>query len=117
MTTICATLNIDLPKDVIYDGRDILSSIQGKSKGPLHERMYFDGNDGSWAIREGDWKLLNNKKNSLELYNLKDDYVEQNNLLESEPDRVADLKAKYTAWRAEMGEPMSKPKKKKKKKK
>lgn len=118
MTTICAALNIDLPKDVIYDGRDILSTVQGKSKGPLHERLYFDGNDGSWAIREGDWKLLNNKKNSLELYNLKEDYVEQHNLLESHPDKVADLKAKYTAWRAEMGKPMGgDPKKKKKNKK
>lgn len=118
MTTICATLNIDLPKDVIYDGRDILSTVQGKSKGPLHEQLYFDGNDGSWAIREGDWKLLNNKKNSLELYNLKDDYVEQHNLLESQPDRVADLKAKYTAWRSEMGKPIGgDPKKKKKKNK
>ena len=117
MTTICATLDIELPKDVIYDGRDILSVVQGKSESPLHEQLFFDGNDGSWAIREGDWKLLNNKKNSLELYNLKDDYVEQNNLLAAHPDKVADLQAKFTAWRNEMGKPMGGDPKKKKKKK
>jgi len=115
MPTICAVLDIELPKDVIYDGRDILSTVLGKSKGPLHEQIFFDGNDGSWAIREGDWKLLYNKKNSLELYNLKDDYIEQNNLLAAHPDKVADLKAKYTAWRAEMGKPMGGDRKKKKK--
>ncbi len=117
MTTICATLDIELPKDVIYDGRDILSTIHGKSERPLHEQIFFDGNDGSWAIREGDWKLLYNKQKSLELYNLKDDYIEQNNLLAAHPDKVADLKSKYTAWRDEMGTPMSNKKTKKKKNK
>lgn len=42
----------------------------------------------------------------MELYNLKDDYVEQNNLVSQYPDKVADLKAKYTTWRGEMGNPM-----------
>lgn len=117
MPTICAVLDIDLPKDVIYDGRDILSTVLGKSKGPLHEQIFFDGNDGSWAIREGDWKLLFNKKKSLELYNLNDDYIEQNNLLALHPEKVADLRAKYTKWRSEMGKPMGgNPKNKKKKK-
>ena len=115
MTTICAVLDIELPKDVIYDGRDILSTVQGKSKGPLHEQLFFDGNDGSWAIREGDWKLLYSKKKSLELYNLKNDYIEQNNLLAEYPEKVTDLKAKYTTWRSEMGKPMGGDPKKKKK--
>jgi len=119
MTTICAALEIELPKDVIYDGKNILDAVQGDLKAPLHERLFFDGNDGSWAVREGDWKLLFSKKKSLELYNLKKDHIEQNNLLSKYPDKVADLKAKYTAWRSEMGTPMStrNPNKKKNKKK
>jgi len=114
MPTICAALNIDLPKERIYDGKDILAAVNGDFKGPLHEQLFFDGNDGSWAIREGDWKLLFNKTESLELYNLKDDYVEQNNLLSEYPDKVADLKSKYTTWRSEMGTPMGKREKKNK---
>ncbi len=116
MTTICAALEIELPKERIYDGRNILAVVQGDLKEPLHERLFFDGNDGSWAVREGDWKLLFSKKKSLELYNLKNDYIEQNNLLTEYPDKVADLKAKYTAWRSEMGTPMGGDPKKKKKK-
>jgi len=52
-----------------------------------------------------------------EFINLKDDYVEQNNVLDQHPDKVADLKAKYTTWRSEMGKPMGGDPKKKKKKK
>jgi len=116
MPTICAALDIELPKDVIYDGKNILSVIKGRNTSPLHKRLFFNGNDGSWAIREGDWKLLFSKKKSLELYNLKNDYVAQNNLLSEYPDKVADLKAKYTTWRSEMGKPMGGDPKKKKKK-
>lgn len=116
MPTILAALNIELPKDIHYDGKDILSVVGKKKKAALHEQLFFDGNDGSWAVREGDWKLLYNKKGSLELYNMKADYVEQNNLVTKYPDRVADLKAKYTQWRSEMGKPMGGDPKKKKKK-
>ncbi len=115
MPTICAALEIELPKDVIYDGRNMLSVIHRDLKKPLHEQLFFDGNDGSWAIREGDWKLLYSKAKSLELYNLKDDYVEQNNILDKHPEKVADLQAKYSVWRSEMGEPMGGDPKKKKK--
>lgn len=117
MTTICSVLDIGLPKDRIYDGKNIMAAINGDLKDPLHQQIFFDGNDGSWAIREGNWKLLFNKKESLELYNLKDDYIEQNNILTDYPDKVVDLKAKYTTWRSEMGKPMGGDPKKKKKKK
>ena len=118
MPTICAALDIELPKGVIYDGKNILSAISGDLKEPLHKQLFFDGNDGSWAVREGDWKLLYNKKKSLELYNLKEDYIEQHNVLEQYSYKVNDLQEKYTTWRSEMGKPMEgDPKKKRKKKK
>ena len=74
----------------------------------MHERLFFDGNDNSWAVHEGKWKLLYSRKGNLELYNLEDDAVEQNNLVEEFPEIAADLKEKYTGWRKEMGTPMSK---------
>ncbi len=112
MPTICAALGINLPAGKIYDGKNMLSAIQGESKEPLHNQLYFDGNDGSWAVREGKWKLLFSKKGSTELYNLDEDLSEENNLAIQFPDKVADLKTKYTEWRNEMGTPMSKKKKK-----
>jgi arylsulfatase A-like enzyme len=111
LPTICAALNIELPEDRIYDGRNIFPAIESELENPLHERLFFDGNDKSWALREGKWKLLRSRKGNLELYNLEDDAYEQNNLIEAYPEIAADLNEKYTAWRNEMGTPMGKKKK------
>lgn len=110
LPTIFAALDIDLPQDRIYDGRDMLSAINSKATNPLHKRLFFDGNDDSWALREGKWKLLYSRRGNLELYNLEDDAVEQNNLVGEYPEVAADLEAKYTSWRSEMGTPMGKKK-------
>jgi arylsulfatase A-like enzyme len=111
--TVCAVLGIDLPEDRIYDGRNILSVIDNKNEIPLHDQLFFDGNDGSWAVREGAWKLLYTKRGSQELYNLESDPYEKNNLVEENPEVTSDLKDKYTAWKNEMAPPMGDQKKKK----
>jgi len=108
LPTLCAALNIPLPENRIYDGRNMLSAIQKNTDTPLHERLFFDGNDNSWAVREGKWKLLYSRKGNLELYNLEDDAVEQKNLVEEYPEIATDLKEKYTGWRNEMGIPLGK---------
>lgn len=110
LPTICAALNIPLPEDRIYDGRNMLSVIRKDGVTPLHERLFFDGNDKTWAVREGKWKLLYSKQGNLELYDLEEDAEEQNNLVEEYPEIAADLKEKYRGWREEMGAPMGKKK-------
>lgn len=111
MPTICAALDIRLPTEKTYDGRNLLSAIHGESLEPLHRLLYFDGNDETWAVREGKWKLLLSKEGTLQLYNLEEDLGEQSNLALLYPDRVHALKTKYKQWRSEMGTPMSKRKK------
>lgn len=60
---------------------------------------------GGKTIRDGDWKLINTKgsrgfnaergrKYSIELYNLKDDLSEKNNLAKKMPEKVESLKKK-----------------------
>ena len=112
MPTICAALEIDLPADRIYDGKNILPAISGKLSEPVHQELYFDGNDGYWAVREGAWKLVYSKQGNLELYNLEEDMVEQNDLASQNQDKVNEIKIKYEKWRSEMGKPMGKAKQK-----
>jgi len=112
LPTICAILDIALPDDRIYDGRNMLSAIDGRKDAPLHEQLYFDGEDNTWAVREGKWKLLYSRKGKqLELYNLEEDPVEEFNLVKEHPGVVADLEKKYNSWKGEMGIPMGKKKK------
>ncbi|HUX55543.1 MAG TPA: sulfatase-like hydrolase/transferase [Bacteroidales bacterium] len=104
--TICAVLGIDLPSDRVYDGRNILPILQKKQKSPLHETLFWDGNDGIWAIREGKWKLIQNKAGNLELYDLNADISEKTDLSKQNPQIVDKLNIEFKEWRSKMETPM-----------
>ena len=106
MPTICAALDIKLPADRIYDGKNMIPAIHGKLNSPLHEELYFDGNDNTWAVREGKWKLIFSKQGNLELFNLEADMVETNDLSAQNQDKVNALKSKFEKWRSQMKTPM-----------
>ena len=56
------------------------------------------------AIHEGDWKLIEFfEENKLELFNLKHDPVELNDLAQQEPTKLRELKQKLDNWRKETG--------------
>ncbi len=56
------------------------------------------------AVRKGDWKLIENLvDNSFELYNLKEDISEYNNLAKSNPGKLAELKTELDSWRKDTG--------------
>lgn len=106
MPTICAALDIKLPTNIIYDGKNILPSIEGKLKQPLHEELFWDGAENRWAVRSGQWKLVFEKDAKLELYDLQNDLSESQNLATQNPEKTNELKLKYEKWRAEMKTPM-----------
>lgn len=59
------------------------------------------------AIRAGDWKLLEwFESGRLELYNLKTDLSESRNLVETNPDKVAELHQAMKQWRENVGAPI-----------
>lgn len=67
-----------------------------KNKG--HEYLFFEHVRGR-AVRKGDWKLVSlGEKRGWELYNLKEDRTEMNNLAAQYPELVEELKAKWMEW-------------------
>ncbi len=106
MPTICAILGIKLPADRVYDGKNMLPAINGELKKPLHEELYFDGDEDRWAVRQGKWKLVFDKKGVLELYDIENDIGESIDLAAQNPDKTNELKLKYEKWRSEMSTPM-----------
>jgi arylsulfatase A-like enzyme len=56
------------------------------------------------AIRDGDWKLIHfYEDNHVELYNLRADLGEKNDLARTNVAKATELRAKLDAWRASVG--------------
>lgn len=62
------------------------------------------------AVRNGDWKLIEFfEDGALELYNLKDDQAEKNNLAQSHPQKAAELLKELKTWRTSVDAQMMTP--------
>ncbi|MBL9081905.1 MAG: sulfatase [Planctomycetales bacterium] len=108
------------PKDQPLDGVSYLSLLHGDGKGKLtreaiywHFPGYLGAGENTWrttpagAIRSGDWKLLEFfEDGKLELYNLRDDIGQKNNLATGNPEKTKELHDKLVAWRTAINAPM-----------
>ena len=99
------------------DGVDI-SKLMTAPGAPLpREALYWhyphfsnQGGRPGGAVRMGDWKLIENyEAGDLELYNLKQDLSEANNLAKSEPGRAQEMLEKLRAWRKSVDANMPRP--------
>ena len=97
---------IGLPKSAGLDGVSIASTIT--SNRPAQPEIIFwhyphysnQGSRPAGAVRDGDWKLVEAyEDNSLELFNLKQDPGETNNLAARESKRTQELQRLLTSWR------------------
>jgi arylsulfatase A-like enzyme len=100
--TAAAGLTDKPPKPL--DGVDLVPFLTGKRTGAPHDALYWRFGERR-AIRQGDWKLVMNGE-STELFNLRNDIGEQNNLAAAQPARVKELQASYQAWNAQLMEPL-----------
>lgn len=104
------------------DGESIIPLL--KQNGDLKRKSIFwhlpsyNGNGSANAriwqtpagvIRKGDWKLFENfEDGSLELYNLKDDISESNNLVSINPKKANELLKELKTWQKETNAPIPK---------
>ncbi len=108
------------PKDHVLDGVSYLPLLAAGGKGKLpreaiywHFPGYLGAGEDTWrttpagAIRAGDFKLLEFFEDGrIELYNLRDDVSQKNNLAQSMPEKTKELHDKLLAWRTEIKAPM-----------
>ena len=109
--TILAATGLDLNSTIPNDGHNLLPLLKGKEK--LKNRAVYwhypnfafhrDNRLGS-AIREGDHKLIHfYDTDSVELYNLKNDIGEKNDLSGKMPQLASRLKNKLKFWLQDSG--------------
>ncbi len=115
MATAAALLDKELPDDAAEDSYNILPALLGEeTASPIREATVLHSSGGRFAIRQGDWKLIlwpgsggwaypsePEEMESLprfQLYNLKDDPAESENLESAYPEKVDALKRLLTKY-------------------
>jgi arylsulfatase A-like enzyme len=92
------------------DGKDAWATIAEGRPSP-HEDILLNVTPSGGALRSGDWKLVTNGgAANAELFDLKNDPYEKENLAEKMSDRVKALRAKLDSYAKEAVPPKSKPK-------
>ena len=104
--TICDVVKIPLPTDRTIDGASILPAFSSRPivrKKPLYWRTHIAPPSCRVALRIGDWKIVADEKlTRFELYNLRDDWKELNDLSKSRPEKFEEMKAAIVRMDAEV---------------
>ena len=115
MATCAEISGAKLPANAGEDSASLLPALKGKATTPLHEAVVHHSINGSFAVRQGPWKLClcpdsggwsaprpntpaANNLPSVQLFNLKDDLGEQQNLNEEHAEvvrRLTDVLEKF----------------------
>jgi arylsulfatase len=93
--TCLAAAGVDLKSHGGLAGADLL---EAPSQNATPRTFYYE-HYKSRAVRQGDWKLVNTgKTDTWELYNLRHDPIEANDLASESPDRVRLMHDLWMAW-------------------
>ena len=103
LPTLAALADSELPGKNRIDGLDLSASITGEPEARREEFLYYNSGGGLDGIRQGDWKLLLRKKNSM-LFNLTEDISETKNLAATNQEKVAALTARMKELDVEITE-------------
>ncbi len=97
-STVCAVVGIPLPHDRTIDGASILPLFSDQAierKQPLYWRNHLAPEQYRVALREGDWKIIASEDlSTFELYNIREDWQETQDLSSKYLQKFAELKAK-----------------------
>jgi len=101
--TAAALAGAQTPPDRKMDSVNILPHLLGEVKTPPHDWLHWrTGGGATWAVREGNYKLVMAAKGQSVLFDLKADISESRNLAADMPDLVEKLTKGHEAWNAEM---------------
>ncbi|NLR91558.1 sulfatase [Flammeovirga agarivorans] len=93
-------------KDLVnVDGVNLMPYINGKNTAAPHENLFWKKETRA-AVRSGDWKLIRYSDRPAELYNIKEDISEKNNLAYVEKEKVRELFKLLYEWELTLERPL-----------
>lgn len=103
--TILAAAGIKVPANANFDGINLVPFLNGERKGMPHQQLFWRFGE-QWAIRDGDWKLVQSRnQESPQLFNLRDDIGEKNDLFGREPEKAKQMQSLWDRWNSELVKP------------
>ena len=113
LNTLASITNSDLPKGFQHDSFNFSNVWLTNTDEPVRETIVHNTRASKYAIRKGDWLYINNKdgyhtripkwfeegqrfktaKDTVQLFNLKDDIGQNTNLTSQFPEKVKELAA------------------------
>ena len=104
--TAAAAAGAEAPADKKLDGVNLVPFITGEAQGNPHQSMFW--RSGQYRVLlAGDWKLqVSANPNKTWLFNLKDDPTEKTNLAETQPEKLAEIKALLDQMNNEQSKPL-----------
>jgi arylsulfatase A-like enzyme len=102
MSTAAELAGVESPTDI--DGVSVLPAIMGQEQKLGDRYLYWEhfGREFTQAVRKGDWKVISyGLGKRIELFNIKDDLVEENDVADQYPDVVSEIEAYLKTARTE----------------
>ena len=87
------------------DGIDLIPYLTGENEADPHEMLFWK-KENRGIIRKGDWKMLRFPDRPAELYNIREDITESNNLAYKHPDKVREMFKLLFEWEGELERPL-----------
>lgn len=86
------------------DGIDLLPFLKGGRSSDPHKELFWR-TGGKFAMRLGDWKLVNERTGGQVLFNLKEDPQETTDVSSQQPEIFSQMKATYQDWSGSLMKP------------
>lgn len=103
MPTLIDLCKLKVPEKLEYDGKSLVPLLNGKTKNwddrtlfVHNQRVQYPVKDKEYQVLTDKWRLVKRENN--ELYNIKDDPGQRNDLAERYPEIVQELYGKYEKW-------------------
>ncbi|WP_289055425.1 sulfatase-like hydrolase/transferase [Carboxylicivirga marina] len=108
LATIADLTDAPLNSEKPLDGVNLIPYVTGTKQGAPHKAIYLRGNGskGTYAVRMGDYKIITQNEGAWrQLYNLKDDISEENNMVKTSPERYQEIDKLRIEWSKGLIEP------------
>ncbi|MBL9186235.1 MAG: sulfatase-like hydrolase/transferase [Opitutaceae bacterium] len=106
LPTALAAAGLARPVEKPLDGINLLPVLRGEIAPQPRDLFWCSGSeDGWWAVRSGDWKLVGDR-GRIGLFDLSQDISEKTDLSKTMPEKVAALTKLHDAWLAAMPNPV-----------